>query len=409
MHVSLDDYFLVLRGVLPIELLLQQAHRHLMEICPTCRKEWDGQPTFAPPTIADGAWTLEGLAARQPPADRDFDITLYEVEGRRRSRMRTLRRLAREDLVRLRRHPLERWPEVVTNATKRYRSHPFLLLLLEEARAVVRNDPREAATLAKLVPLILAQSPERAAQPWAWDVRARAVAHQANALRVAGDLPAAERQFADLGRELLARPLYTRRAEADVRSLEASLRIDQRLFADADRLLTAAAELASGAAASRVSLKHAHLLMNLGEAERALERFEEAAGGLDLQAQPLLHLSAVTGRVNCLCDLDRYEEAGGCWPPSAQRSSAAATTTSRLSTTSTRPVWTSAWGASTAPRPASPPPGIASSPSTATTTPSSPAFTSPTPCSPPTRRPRPAGSRASWCRSSSRAAWSGRR
>jgi tetratricopeptide (TPR) repeat protein len=309
MHVSLDQYLLVLRGVLPGELLLQQAHSHLLEVCATCRNEWDGKPAFDRPAASDGAWHLDGLAERRPPAERDFDLAHYEAEQRRQKTMRALARDARHDLARLRRQPMERWSEIVAGATKRFRSRAFLLLLLDEARAVVRNRPREAAALARLVPVALAASARRAAEPWAWDLRARAAAHHANALRVAGDLPGAERRFGELRRELRRRPLHTAAAEAEVRSLEASLCIDQRRFPEADRLLAAAARFASGDTAGRVAVQHAHLLMTVGDTDRALERFERAAAALDPAAAPVLHLSAVTGRVNCLSELGRFEEA----------------------------------------------------------------------------------------------------
>jgi len=310
MHVRLSHYLLVLRGVLPGELLLQQAHRHLLDLCPACRKEWDGRPPFESASEIDLAANTEALVALRPPPERHFSLSHYDETLRRQSRLRAIARRAREDLSRLRRKPLETWPSVVRNATKRYRSRAFLLLLVEESRVRVRNAPHEAAALVALVPIALDRSPERAALPWARVLRMRAAAHHANALRVAGDLPAADRELAALRRSMQSHPLHSRDTEAEVSSLEASLRIGQRRFGEANRLLAAAAELASPQLASRIKVQHAFLLMSLGDAQRALEHYEQASAALEASAEPILHLAAVTGRVNCLCDLGRPREAG---------------------------------------------------------------------------------------------------
>jgi tetratricopeptide (TPR) repeat protein len=306
MHVHLSHYWLTLRCAMPMELLLQQAHSHVMELCPTCRGEWDGHPRFHATTAG-----LDGRAgaARRAPAGRDFSLGLYAREQRHQARIRAILRRAREDLARLRRQPIETWPETLDRSKTRYRSRTFVLLLLDEAKRIVRTRPRQAAALTALAPLCLDRDENRKTMAWAQELKVLAAAHHANALRIAGDLPAADRAFRALHRqsEMLA---LDATAAAEVASLEASLRIGQRRFAAADRLLAAAAEaLGSAPEANRIVIKHANLLEALGRSEEALDRFERAAAGLDALAEPQLHLCTVTGRINCLCDLGRFEEA----------------------------------------------------------------------------------------------------
>jgi len=223
MHVGLDHYFLTLRRVLPRELLLQQAHRHLMHVCSTCRREWGGREGFASPTAGgEVAWTTADLLDRQPPAERDFSLTLYDSELARQKRMRAIARRAREDVAQLRNQPVSDWPAIVRKAKTRFRSRAFALLVIEESRALVDTAPRQAAALAALVPLALERSPERKATPWVRVLTSRAEAYRGNALRVAGDLPAADRAFATLRTRLAESPLADPEAEAEIASLEAS-------------------------------------------------------------------------------------------------------------------------------------------------------------------------------------------
>ena len=314
MHVTLDQYLLTLRGVLPWELLLQQAHRHLLDLCPECYGEWSGEwnggSGFGVP--ADGSASAPALstAPRLPADSRHVSLAHVQAAQRHLSRMRAVARRAREDLARLRRAPRERWPAMVRNARTRFRSRAFAHLLLETAQEVVRTAPREAAALAALVPVALAREPARRDQGWARELDLRAAAHRANALRVAGDLPAADHAFAEVRRQLRRTPVDAPGLAAEISSLEASLRIGQRRFADADRLLTAAsAATGESPLAHRVLIQHANLLRTMGRAEEALERFVRVERTLDAAHQPQLALVAVTGRINCLCDLDRSAEA----------------------------------------------------------------------------------------------------
>jgi len=177
----------------------------------------------------------------------------------------------------------------------------------------VRNEPRQAAELARLVPIALRWTEDRRNLPWLAPLLARAEAHRANALRVAGDLPDAERLFTRLRRLTAERPLTDPSARAEIASLEASMQIDLRRFDEAEERLAAAAAdyrlAARPAGVARVLLKSANLTFTLGEPLKSLHLLEEAATALSPSHDPLLVAAIVTCRVNALCDLDRAGEA----------------------------------------------------------------------------------------------------
>ena len=309
MHVTLDQYLDTLRGVLPRELLLQQAHSHLLELCAECRKEWGGGFTF---DAGSGCAPEAALASATPQSPMDArQVSLAQVREAQQhlSRMRAIARRAREDLARLRQEPHDRWPDIVREARTRFRSRAFAHLLLEESQAAVRTAPGEAAALATLIPVAISRISNRMRLPWAHAMRVRAAAHHANALRVGGDFRAADRVFTGLRARSKQSPIDPPIA-AEVASLEASLRIAQRRFADADRLLAVACVAAEdGPFTHRVLIKHGNLLRAMGSPVRALERYEQAEKVIDAAAEPRLALIAAAGRINCLCDLDRYGEA----------------------------------------------------------------------------------------------------
>jgi tetratricopeptide (TPR) repeat protein len=321
MHVTLDQYLLTLRGELPWELLHQQSHAHLMELCGTCRREWEGAGERRSPFSA----RLHPPAPAVPETTNRRHVSIWpaaEIKDRIKKR-RALARRAREDLARLRRQPAERWPSLVQGSRTRFRSRAFVDLLLEEARACVRSAPLEAAALTALVPLALDLDRRRRPRPWIRVLRARAAAHHANALRVAGELPASQRAFEALHGRLDSQPLLPSDVRAEICSLEASLYTSLRRFGEAEELLDAAMALTESTDSplgDRLLLKRANLLYNLGRPDEALPLFQHAADRLDPEHEPVLVVSALAGRVSCYCDLDRAQDAdrlfgaeGGCF------------------------------------------------------------------------------------------------
>jgi tetratricopeptide (TPR) repeat protein len=57
-------------------------------------------------------------------------------------------------------------------------------------------------------------------------------------------------------------------------------------------------------------IKHANILVVTGQVDESLVMFERAAEALDPAKEPELWPVIIAGRVNALCDLERFEEAG---------------------------------------------------------------------------------------------------
>jgi len=313
MHLTLESYLRALREGSPAEVLYRRVHTHLLETCEVCAAEWQG---------GDGAPVVALPAARlRDPDPAEYDVpeawlvTQHQVDRQkaRRSRRREAARLARVDLTRLLRLPTERWRERVTGARTRYRSRALAELMIAECRQRVRSHPRQAVLLAELVSAVLAWTISRPELTWAPPLLLRAEAQRANALRVAGDLPAADGAFRALRADLARHPVEDPLLGAELDSLEASLRIGQRAFPEAEALLArAAAAYRRGAdrdGEARTSIQLANLLQALGRPEEVLPHLDRAASLIDAEKEPFLYASTVTGRVNVLCDLDRAGEA----------------------------------------------------------------------------------------------------
>jgi tetratricopeptide (TPR) repeat protein len=189
------------------------------------------------------------------------------------------------------------------------------VLLIEEARRRLGTDPRGALAWIDLgggaVHDLRADGfPECALAPH----RFRLAAHRANTLRVLGELPAADRIFrvlaADPGRGALAH--FGDRAE--LWSLEASLRIDQRRWGAAERALAQAesayAAQGDGVGVAKVLLQRGTVAEYSGESERALEQFTWAAQLLNAESEPSLLLASRKNQAIALVSLGRAAEAG---------------------------------------------------------------------------------------------------
>ena len=114
---------------------------------------------------------------------------------------------------------------------------------------------------------------------WRWRLQGYAWAHVANARRVGGDLPGAEEAFARAGRLWSAGEPGDPGLldEAQVLSLEASLRTSQCRLAEADALLERALTADRGALRANLFLKRGRLLEWMGDYEGALTVLSQAA------------------------------------------------------------------------------------------------------------------------------------
>jgi tetratricopeptide (TPR) repeat protein len=205
-------------------------------------------------------------------------------------------------------------PTALRRAPRQVRNPALPEALLEEARRHLAAEPREAMGWIELAEessrRLIASGFPRALLG---RVVTRLCAHRANVLRVMGDLPAADRIFRDLA--TTPRPPGPRRLQdrAELLSLEASLRIDLRQWADAEALLTDAGRTyeASGetAGTAKVLLKRGAVADYSGQTALALELFRRVADLLDLDAEPVLCLLGRKNEANALVDLGRPVEA----------------------------------------------------------------------------------------------------
>lgn len=301
-HLSLDVATMVLEGELPPRVLVRILYDHIKELCPECREALE---------------TVQGMPVRHPHHHRQpaavrreqYDAAMGSV-GEKLRAAEAERRRARRDLAELRAlAPAERERRIAAART-RFRSRALGELLIEASRETVRRDPAEAAALAALVPRVisrLAAADAAAAAPLA----ARALAHRANALRVGGDLPAAGRLFGEVRERLAATALDDPALHAEVCSLEASLRVDQRRLDDAEELLDRSILLSrlghDDHALAKALIQRADVLGAKGEEAQAAASLRESLTLLDETADR--HLFACAIGTLTLLECERGEHA----------------------------------------------------------------------------------------------------
>lgn len=251
-HITRELLLGVHRGEIPAALLSQIKLRHLLGLCPYCRREFEAFRR----EVAGQART--GLAT----ALAAIGVQVAQLERKHRRATQDLR-----DLLKL---PPEERSGRVRRSRSRFRGTHLAHLLLEKGHEVLTKDPREAFHLAELSRLVLQQS---GYEPEVLIVLVLAVASMANASRVGGNPRRAEELF-NHARYLATEHGVTEAAIlARVDDLEGSLRKDQRQLTQAEELFTRAGTLYRFAD-SRVDMARA--LINLGATYNLQERSDEA-------------------------------------------------------------------------------------------------------------------------------------
>ncbi len=317
-HLRSDDYVSLDATGTAANLLARRTLRHLIDACPVCREEWDRLGPRLQETLLDDLHRFTAPQAPPEPSDDDLrvDTATLDAQDELMDQLRYHRRRAYEQLWILQRLPPHRRAAKIKGAFRQFQGRAFAELLVETSRSLVRKAPAEALGWAELVPLALDWAKGDAAPDWAPGLLARAEAHRANALRILGDHPAADRIFVELRRTLGAHPVGDPAVVAEVTSLEASLRIEQNHLPHAEELLDRAAlayqYAGDGAGLARARIKHAMLVRGLGRPGDCLPLLDAAAESLASAPQPVdpyLRMSIVSERLNALCDLERYREA----------------------------------------------------------------------------------------------------
>jgi tetratricopeptide (TPR) repeat protein len=187
-----------------------------------------------------------------------------------------------------------------------YRSWALVERLCEESVVQASRDLGRAAFLARLAREAARRMP--GPRDWVRRVRAFAVAHAANVLRVSGRLKAADALFQR------AKPLWNAGYDPDgvldpgrLLDLEASLRRAQRQFQEALALLEKARKLSRSP--GRILIKMGFTLEVIGEYERAIDTLLEAEAIADVQADPRLHNILHNNLALNYCQLGCFDEA----------------------------------------------------------------------------------------------------
>jgi hypothetical protein len=227
------------------------------------------------------------------------------------------RSLARQDLKKLlalgREARLARVEQ--TESRRSFRSRALAELLLGEGRRQAGRDPEEAEHLARVAQAVVHWIPGPPGERWREVVRARAAAHRANALRVAGRLHEADLLFQGIHERVLRRDLESPALLAEAAGWEAALRWRQGRGGEAARLLAWSADGHRRAGARlglvRCLVRWGEVLRSQGDAGGAVDRLEWAAK-LTEPAALTEHRPGVLLRLGqALCDAGRDEEARG--------------------------------------------------------------------------------------------------
>jgi tetratricopeptide (TPR) repeat protein len=219
---------------------MREISSHLLTGCEPCRVKTSGlwNPEEEPVDLLDAE--APPVELPEGPDDSEYDRAIERAFLHVRASEPEIERqrdAAAGRLEELLRHPPARRRLLVVNSL-RFHDRILCDLLLERSREAGLDDPSAALDLARLaLEIVSLLTPEAAGGPELLEgLRARAWAQLGNALRVGGDLAAAE---AALGRAeaLLGQRSVGLLETAQVLDLLASLRKDQRRFPEAVLLL----------------------------------------------------------------------------------------------------------------------------------------------------------------------------
>lgn len=210
----------------------------------------------------------------------------------------------------------ERWRRLREDA--RCRTHTFARLLGEHSRRMALRHPAEAMTWAEYG-LEAAQRLRSADydSELIEDLRAQSWGLLANACRVAGEVTAADAPIRH-ARAHLAAGSGLPAARAEVLTLEATVRLDQRRLDEAEELfaecLCLRRELGDRHGEGRILVSMANLQRERGELEETVSLLDQALKLIEREREPRLELCARHNLADSLVDLGRYQESADLLP-----------------------------------------------------------------------------------------------
>ncbi|HXU44729.1 MAG TPA: tetratricopeptide repeat protein [Thermoanaerobaculia bacterium] len=192
----------------------------------------------------------------------------------------------------------------------RYRTWGFVEAILEESRERTYRDPRDGERFGEIALAHVGRlDPAFYGSARLTDLSVRCLGRIANARRVRADLGGAEEAFARaeaLLREGTRDPLE----RAELWSLKASLRREQRRLDDAARLLARSIETFRSTGeehrAARCLVTLANVARTAGQPERAISLLREALPLLDTAAEPRLEFCARHNLISFLAEAGQF-------------------------------------------------------------------------------------------------------
>jgi len=293
--------------------LVPVAMAHLFELCPHCRHVFEAWRRELGEGVADASLTQydaafdrvqveaakAGTAEVSPGARGPTEASVEAEEAVARELVSELLALSPRERV----DRLQERPDLYAGAV-------LPELLVEEARNSLPLRPRDAYSLAGLARAVLQHG---VSSPYGAELYTRALAHQANALRVQGELNRAGELF-ELARFLLkSQGGGDRLTRAELDSLEGSLRREQRRFDEA-RILFSRAVMAYAlegrhSQASGVLVSLGMVYREMGDLDRAIETTLQACDTFERGEPSVLQLFARHNIVNMLAEAGRSTEA----------------------------------------------------------------------------------------------------
>jgi tetratricopeptide (TPR) repeat protein len=287
---------------------MKEVSHHLLAGCHECRQLTTDlfQQIRVPATPSPSS-----CATGEPnttPYDGVID-RIYRTVLRREAEAAKERSHAQELYDELLRHPAARQQLLIINSA-RFRNRMLCEILVDEAHEAGFREPSTSIGLARLAVLIadrLDDNGEVVA-----GLKARAYAQLGNALRIASDFADAELAF-ETAVTLLGTESVGLLEIARVLDLEASLRRDQRRFADAmrlmDRVISIYRRLGQRSLLGRALQQKSLICGESGDQESEIALLRRALELLNPDEEPRIFLAARHNLISALCEIGRPRDA----------------------------------------------------------------------------------------------------
>jgi tetratricopeptide (TPR) repeat protein len=287
-HPSLETLARWLAGELEHEQVRRELAPHFLEACSVCRALRDEIERLVQES---GHWS-ESVAVveyREAPA-----LLGLLGEGPHTERMRRAEKV----------EELHTWG--------------VCQFLLKQVQEQVFSDPTRAVEMAQLAVRLSGHLGDAYHPDWVMDLRARAYAHLGNAHRVLGELKAAEGAFLCAAECSEKGGTGDPRILAEILSLEASLRLDQRRLEQAltlaDRVINLHREANHRGDLGKAFLKKGKILQESGDLPGAIEAVQHSLRELEDTRQTRLFAYALHNLFYFLTLASRFKEAESMLP-----------------------------------------------------------------------------------------------